>query len=245
MPPAASTIRPSASATGRSRIHGTIHRRLFVCRRRYARRAGDVRRGRLGQPRSAGRAAARGKTNARSASTPRHAVSAPIWEAVLQDFSQRHAVGGLRLSINDAGATPAVVSLRLDQAFDDYRSARMNTKRRELVRSHGARAPRRSGGRRSFRRTLSAGGATRQPASGAARCAGRLRRRRGRRPRDAGRAPGAARRPGRPLQWRRGRRNPRREDARPARSRGARNVRLRFCCWSTRAACDCTRPMPG
>jgi len=46
-----------------------------------------------------------------------------IWEAVLQDFSQRHAVGGLRLSINDAGATPAVVSLRLDQAFDDFRGA--------------------------------------------------------------------------------------------------------------------------
>lgn len=46
-----------------------------------------------------------------------------IWEAVLQDFSRRHAVGGLRLSINDAGATPAVVSLRLDQAFDDFRSA--------------------------------------------------------------------------------------------------------------------------
>jgi len=41
-----------------------------------------------------------------------------IWEAVLKDFAERHAVGGLRLSINDAGATPAVVSLRLDQAFE-------------------------------------------------------------------------------------------------------------------------------
>lgn len=41
-----------------------------------------------------------------------------IWEAVLKDFARRHAVGGLRLSINDAGATPAVVSLRLDQAFE-------------------------------------------------------------------------------------------------------------------------------
>lgn len=46
-----------------------------------------------------------------------------IWEAVLQDFAERHPVGGLRLSINDAGATPAVVSLRLDQAFDACRSA--------------------------------------------------------------------------------------------------------------------------
>ena len=44
-----------------------------------------------------------------------------IWEAVLKDFAGRHAVGGLRLSINDAGATPAVVSLRLDQAFETLR----------------------------------------------------------------------------------------------------------------------------
>lgn len=47
-----------------------------------------------------------------------------IWEAVLADFVDRHAVGGLRLSINDAGATPAVVSLRLDQAFETYRNAK-------------------------------------------------------------------------------------------------------------------------
>ena len=44
-----------------------------------------------------------------------------IWQAVLQDFAGRHAVGGLRLTINDAGATPAVVSLRLDQAFETCR----------------------------------------------------------------------------------------------------------------------------
>lgn len=44
-----------------------------------------------------------------------------IWQAVLKDFAGRHAVGGLRLSINDAGATPAVVSLRLDQAFETCR----------------------------------------------------------------------------------------------------------------------------
>ena len=47
-----------------------------------------------------------------------------IWEAVLQDFALRHPAGGLRISINDAGATPAVVSLRLDQAFDGYRGSR-------------------------------------------------------------------------------------------------------------------------
>jgi len=45
-----------------------------------------------------------------------------IWEAVLADFATRHAAGGLRIAINDAGATPAVVSLRLDQAFETCRS---------------------------------------------------------------------------------------------------------------------------
>jgi malonate decarboxylase delta subunit len=41
-----------------------------------------------------------------------------IWEAVLHDFALRHPAGGLGFTINDAGATPAVVSLRLDQAFE-------------------------------------------------------------------------------------------------------------------------------
>ena len=41
---------------------------------------------------------------------------APIWQAVLDDFHARHALAGVRVSINDMGATPAVVSLRLDQA---------------------------------------------------------------------------------------------------------------------------------
>lgn len=39
-----------------------------------------------------------------------------IWAAVLRDFQERHAFKGLSVSINDMGATPAVVSLRLDQA---------------------------------------------------------------------------------------------------------------------------------
>lgn len=41
---------------------------------------------------------------------------APIWAAVLQDFQDRHRFSGIAISINDMGATPAVVSLRLDQA---------------------------------------------------------------------------------------------------------------------------------
>ena len=41
---------------------------------------------------------------------------APIWQAVLDDFHARHELAGVRVSIHDMGATPAVVSLRLDQA---------------------------------------------------------------------------------------------------------------------------------
>jgi malonate decarboxylase delta subunit len=40
----------------------------------------------------------------------------PIWQAVMQDFQQRWQLADTRISINDMGATPAVVSLRLDQA---------------------------------------------------------------------------------------------------------------------------------
>jgi malonate decarboxylase delta subunit len=45
-----------------------------------------------------------------------------IWEAVLRDFHDRHGLAGVAVSINDMGATPAVVSLRLDQA-----AAQINT----------------------------------------------------------------------------------------------------------------------
>jgi malonate decarboxylase delta subunit len=39
-----------------------------------------------------------------------------IWEAVVSDFQQRHALSGVQVSIHDMGATPAVVGLRLAQA---------------------------------------------------------------------------------------------------------------------------------
>ena len=39
-----------------------------------------------------------------------------VWEAVLRDFHARHGLAGVAVSIHDMGATPAVVSLRLDQA---------------------------------------------------------------------------------------------------------------------------------
>ncbi|APP76396.1 malonate decarboxylase acyl carrier protein [Xanthomonas vesicatoria] len=41
-----------------------------------------------------------------------------IWQAVLGDFAARHPLRDVRISINDVGATPAVVSLRLEQAID-------------------------------------------------------------------------------------------------------------------------------
>ena len=40
-----------------------------------------------------------------------------IWEAVVKGFQARHQLCGVSVSINDMGATPAVVSLRLDQAI--------------------------------------------------------------------------------------------------------------------------------
>ncbi|MYM39318.1 malonate decarboxylase acyl carrier protein [Duganella qianjiadongensis] len=39
-----------------------------------------------------------------------------IWQAVMHDFQQRWQLADARISINDMGATPAVVSLRMDQA---------------------------------------------------------------------------------------------------------------------------------
>ena len=47
-----------------------------------------------------------------------------IWQAVAQDFHQRHGLGGVQVSVHDMGATPAVVSLRLDQAVSELQGAR-------------------------------------------------------------------------------------------------------------------------
>jgi malonate decarboxylase delta subunit len=38
-----------------------------------------------------------------------------VWRAVVNDFIERHSPGGLRISINDGGARPDTVSLRLAQ----------------------------------------------------------------------------------------------------------------------------------
>ncbi|MES2116517.1 MAG: malonate decarboxylase acyl carrier protein [Pseudomonadota bacterium] len=47
----------------------------------------------------------------------------PIWEAVMRDFQQRWRLADVRISINDMGATPAVVSLRMDQAVQSMLEA--------------------------------------------------------------------------------------------------------------------------
>ena len=46
---------------------------------------------------------------------------ASTWAAVVTDFHARHGLSGARVEINDMGATPAVVSLRLDQAVASFR----------------------------------------------------------------------------------------------------------------------------
>lgn len=43
------------------------------------------------------------------------------WKQVLSDFVERHGLSNVRISINDGGATPAVVALRLDQALADLK----------------------------------------------------------------------------------------------------------------------------
>jgi malonate decarboxylase delta subunit len=45
------------------------------------------------------------------------------WQAVLGAFAAAHAAGGTNIAINDMGATPAVVTLRLAQALAEYQGA--------------------------------------------------------------------------------------------------------------------------
>lgn len=48
--------------------------------------------------------------------TPAHGFAA-VWEAVIDDFVTRRPAGGLHISINDGGARPDMVSLRLAQGI--------------------------------------------------------------------------------------------------------------------------------
>ncbi len=49
------------------------------------------------------------------------------WQAVVEDFQERWQLRDARISINDMGATPAVVSLRLDQAVEAVNGAPVGT----------------------------------------------------------------------------------------------------------------------
>lgn len=45
---------------------------------------------------------------------------AATWEALLKDFAKQYACAGLSFTLHDSGATPAIVSLRLRQAYEKY-----------------------------------------------------------------------------------------------------------------------------
>ena len=49
-----------------------------------------------------------------------------IWQAVMSDFFARHPLADVRISINDNGATPAIVVLRLDQAVAEFSTPSMH-----------------------------------------------------------------------------------------------------------------------
>lgn len=44
------------------------------------------------------------------------------WDAVIERFVEDYPYGGLSITLNDAGATPPVVSLRLRQAMETYQT---------------------------------------------------------------------------------------------------------------------------
>ncbi|MEJ0085255.1 MAG: malonate decarboxylase acyl carrier protein [Pseudomonadota bacterium] len=46
-----------------------------------------------------------------------------VWKAVTADFAERHSPGGLKFSINDGGARPDAVWLRLAQALRTLQEA--------------------------------------------------------------------------------------------------------------------------
>ncbi|WP_234085879.1 malonate decarboxylase acyl carrier protein [Azonexus sp. R2A61] len=47
-----------------------------------------------------------------------------IWQAVIGEFAAGNAAGGTEIAINDMGATPAIVSLRLVQTLAEYAGER-------------------------------------------------------------------------------------------------------------------------
>lgn len=44
-----------------------------------------------------------------------------IWECVINDFFSKHELTHANVYVNDSGASPSVVSLRLDQAIEKFK----------------------------------------------------------------------------------------------------------------------------
>lgn len=44
-----------------------------------------------------------------------------IWERVIEDFFSKYQLTNANIYINDSGASPSVVSLRLEQAIEKFR----------------------------------------------------------------------------------------------------------------------------
>lgn len=43
-----------------------------------------------------------------------------VWHAVLEEFAHQHTLGGCHLFLNDCGAIPAIVALRLNQLYETF-----------------------------------------------------------------------------------------------------------------------------
>jgi len=61
----------------------------------------------------------------------------PLWQAVIDDFVARRAAGGLRISINDGGARPDTVSLRLAQGVRVMEEPAFGVDTADLLQSTG------------------------------------------------------------------------------------------------------------
>lgn len=48
---------------------------------------------------------------------------AETWQAVVNEFAENYALGGCHLLLNDCGATPAIVALRLRQLYESFSGA--------------------------------------------------------------------------------------------------------------------------
>ena len=160
----------------------------------------------------------------------------------MQDFHERWQLADARIAINDMGATPAVVSLRLDQAVETMlgehamSSYLESTARERIARLFDA---------GSFVEFLPPSARVISPHLGQLDAPVAF---------DDGVVVGRAlldgetrvrRRAGRRLHGRRGRRSARRQAGRPAASAPSPKRSAPWCCCWKPAACACTKPTPA